>query len=408
MDSVTFYTLLAFLALVCLGFFTAAAIIAYRKGEESSFWAVINSMVSDPYFDGALLGSIGAIYTGQWLVMLGAVTGFIGYKTVATGAVIAKVSDNKYPFFDANKLNQWAAWTISTKTWMAIIGLGAVWYAGSHELIEVANTSIYLISIVSALVAANGYGTIATMITNQDVSKYLTPKMKKAQVLPVPGPVPAVPEPVPAVPEPVLPVPEPVPISQVADRIDEKLQLLNDESSMWAYLRGTLDQRITAHLQHMLKVSNGSITTIAAAQAIADKYLHTVLTEKDCAAINEHLGLPEVIHAYNDVDIMASFEQAYKDGRLPVNVVASFRQAAYERIIQEVIYEAKKRLDDVTALGDERRAVLMEFGISEADAMKAQLAGTKVLVWDRNHYITFEPFSYLGYVDAVFTLPDED
>lgn len=194
---------------------------------------------------------------------------------------------------------------------------------------------------------------------------------------------------------PVVLEPE-VPISLVKDRVKALQKMLTEDQEMWDYLKGALDNRIRDLVQHMLDL-NPNLKTIDAVMEVVNQYLGKCLTKDECAAINAWLGLPEVIHAHTDVDILASFEQAAKAGRLVEYQIDQFRYMAKLWAANDIINEAISRVNDFSLPVAERRLALREFGIFKVNAAKSFFSGGLCTVWNVNHYEPFNGYALAGY-----------
>jgi hypothetical protein len=192
----------------------------------------------------------------------------------------------------------------------------------------------------------------------------------------------------------------------VKEKIEAGRKLVSTDAGMWAFFFDDLSKRINKEVEHMLMVNPG-LGTLDAVKEIVQKYVNVVLTEKDCAAINAFIGLPQVLSAYSDVAIMQSFKESVESGKMTGNptVMQTFRYAANMRVALNIIEEASARVRNDKLSFEERVVALQEFGISEYDSKKMSASGGSVSIFQSavpddpfmgGRYIPFDPYLLAG------------
>ena len=265
----------------------------------------------------------------------------------------------------------------STKIWLTLIGMGLSafmgWRTGGIEglIIALAGSLGLPLTYVVAKAYQNTHGANAPEAINN----------KAPAVTPIDITQPSIEQPV---------------ISLVKDRIVAMQKLVTTDEGMWDYLKGALGNRIKTLLQHMLDL-NPNLKTLDAVKEVVDTYLGKCLTIDECAAINAYLGLPEVIHANTDVDILGSFEQAAKAGRLVQYQIEGFRYMAKLWTAYDIANEAQHRVRDDSLPVDQRRLALQEFGLSKSDATRSFFYGGGCTIWNVNHYELFDGYALIGF-----------
>ncbi len=352
--------------------------------KSQLYWETIKGAVKNPFFIMFLISLVATWSNGDMAGVIASVIGFVGVKTVVNIGTATSENDKQLSL-----LNHFF---LSSRTWVAVFGVIFCYFNYLPNEMK---------QIAIALAGGFGLDQIGVAIKGIDFSKFVKapnvivnqPNVSQPTVPSLPPiEIPQIPAPVPHIP---IPDPE-TPIILVNDALNSRLKLLDSEDASWAYLKGTLGVRVNQWLQHMLDM-NPNLSTIEAVKAIADKYLNIKLTIQDCSNIKAWLGLPEVLHASSDIDILSSFEQLAKAGRLPQYKVDEFMNMARMWMCIEVIFEAAKRVKNPNLSTDTRKKALQEFGISKADAEKAQFsAGVLTHMWNKNRYEEFNPYVLVG------------
>ena len=194
---------------------------------------------------------------------------------------------------------------------------------------------------------------------------------------------------------PVTTAPAAPPVNLVKQRIESFVKVVSSDKGMWEYLKGAVSNRIKAAMQHMLDV-NPNMPTIDAVKEVVDKYLGIKLSAQDCQVIQSVLGLPQVLHAYNDLTVIQSFEDAANAGTLGRYMIEILRQSAIRGATEDVVVDATKRvIDDDSPIAD-RRAALMEFGLPEDVARSAVFSGGQVWINYQGGYRIFNGYQLAG------------
>jgi len=164
---------------IFLLFIIAAGVVAYRRNTFKSYFEVLRSMFINPMFGAALVaGAMSVLVDKSMIAMVGAFVTFITYKAAATETILIKSGDNKYNFFNSDSMNKYASYVISTKTVVALIGIGAIWYAGFFGFFDPAGVEEQILALAGAWFAANGLGAITLLAKGKDLS-FLNPIVQK-------------------------------------------------------------------------------------------------------------------------------------------------------------------------------------------------------------------------------------
>jgi hypothetical protein len=174
-NNATFQIAFWAVVIVCFLFTAIAFLYSWKNKTDADFLSTIGKMFGDPLFMGALFGSIGAALLNKPIIMVGVITAFMTYKTVVTVQIIGSEGDNKYAFFNAKFLNKWASYIISTKTLLALMGVGILWYMGRFGIFDVSIIGVQILAIATEWGAANGITMIKTLSQNASLARKLTP-----------------------------------------------------------------------------------------------------------------------------------------------------------------------------------------------------------------------------------------
>jgi hypothetical protein len=177
------------LVAIMLGFIMASFISSYKRDVLAGFFGTLKSMAIDPIFLGALGTALWSLNGKDFDTMYVAVIGFLAYKLVATEVILFsnKNGTYRYSWFTeaSTTLNKWASVAISTRTLVALIGVGAFWFGGYYGLIDVALVPDKLSEIAGAWLVANGLPAL-TMLKNSGMTSILTPVRKVMKSVDVP------------------------------------------------------------------------------------------------------------------------------------------------------------------------------------------------------------------------------
>lgn len=169
---------------------------------------------------------------------------------------------------------------------------------------------------------------------------------------------------------PIVPVPAPIP--QIRDKIESTVKLINHETK-WDFLMGIWVEKIEKAKQHLLSI-NPNMTQKDLAELMS-KYANGVLNEDDCRNVQSVMGLPQVLHAKNDVLILQSMQAAEKAGNLGKAMSDSMLQAAIRAVKLDIVNDGIIRVQNDSDPIEDRRLALREFGLPKDVADRAMFSG---------------------------------
>lgn len=330
------------------------------------YWETLKAGLSDKIFIAFILG-IFATFQVSFEAGIIAIIAYVGTKTLINITQPIASSDKQLTIFEHICL--------STRTYVGIAGLTLCYIQTPHMWNHMGEIAIAYASGWGADQVATGIKIFWASIDWSKFNKTPNIVVVTQPATPIPNQPPVVVPDVPPAPPPLLEAP----IILVKDTLESRLKLIESEEAAWLYLKGSLKSRIDFWMNHMLQM-NPELKTIEAVKQIAEKYLNIQLTPQDCSNINAWMGLPDVIHAATDVDILATFEQLAKAGRLPKYKVDEFMNMARIWMCIEIINGSAARVKNHALTTEVRRRALQEFGLSPEQANKAQFNGGVKLV----------------------------
>ncbi|MGA9049019.1 MAG: hypothetical protein WB588_08500 [Dehalococcoidia bacterium] len=153
------------------------------------------------------------------------------------------------------------------------------------------------------------------------------------------------------------PLPEDVP--QVKDRIEAALKITGTKDGKWDFLRGILNETVKRWRDTMLAEHPGWENDTKLVDKVIEKYAH--ISASDCIHVRFFLGLPAVLFAKKDIDILDDAQLAEKDGTLGKADEEMYQQMAKWYTGKDIIDEASGRVQDEKLDVNKRRAALQEF-----------------------------------------------
>jgi len=147
----------------------------------------------------------------------------------------------------------------------------------------------------------------------------------------------------PSTPQPVQPAPQEEPISLVKDRIASVVKMINKDTK-WDFLEGIWTDKLNAAKQHMLEV-NPNLTQ-EDMNKLLNQYANGVLSPDDCRNVQSVLGLPQVLHAQNDIQILESMKAAERAGQLGPALSQMYLESAIRDVSMSIANEAIMRVQN--------------------------------------------------------------
>jgi len=184
-------------------------------------------------------------------------------------------------------------------------------------------------------------------------------------------------------------------VSLVKDRISAAVKLVSTDTGMWDYFEQSLGDKINTAMKHMLSL-NPNMATIDAVRAVVDQYLGIKLSTEQCSTIQGILGLPQVLFAYSDASIFASFKTAAMAGTLPSWYIEVLRKSAVRNVTLSLVNEAINRVQNDNADIASRKLALQEFGISPSDAERTIFSSGSTVIWYLGGYRAFNGYALAG------------
>lgn len=180
------------------------------------------------------------------------------------------------------------------------------------------------------------------------------------------------------------------PFSLVKDRIESVRKTIN-KATKWDILTGEFKSKVDAAKAHMLSMNPG-MGGVEAVDAVLSQFSNGVLNEKDCSNVRSYLGLPQIIHAKNDLLILQSAKEAEDNGTLGPAQSDAYLIAAKKYAVKDIVDDAIRRVQAGEGNAASRLA-LQEFGYSAEEANKAQYSGGYVEGFNPWGRAGVDPFS---------------
>ncbi len=197
-------------------------------------------------------------------------------------------------------------------------------------------------------------------------------------------------------------------IVTVKDKIEVMTKIANTDKGLKDLARGIVGLRINEQIAHLKQV-NLQLGDDEAVKQVVQEYVNVVLTEKQCGAANALLGMPAVIAAHADLNIVNSFIQAWEAGNYnnAAHQINQFRQSTIRAMTLRIVEEVASRVRNANLPLIDRQKALIEFGVGDYHAQKSDFATAGVGVWvqptDANgnlvhggHLETFNPYVLAG------------
>lgn len=164
-----------------------------------------------------------------------------------------------------------------------------------------------------------------------------------------------------------------VQVAQIKDRIASTVKMINRDTK-WDFLMGIWVDKVESAKQHLLAINNGSMSQDDMDKILA-QYAGGVLNEDDCRNVQSVMGLPQVLHAQNDVLILQSMQAAEKAGTLGGGMSDTYLKAAIRGVSKAIIDDGINRVQNDSAPIATRRLALQEFGLPQDVADRAMFSG---------------------------------
>lgn len=161
-------------------------------------------------------------------------------------------------------------------------------------------------------------------------------------------------------------------ISRVKDRIASVVKLINKDTK-WDFLEGIWTDKLNAAKQHLLEVNPNM--TQEDMNKLLNQYANGVLSPDDCKNVQSVLGLPQVLHAQNDIQILESMKAAERAGQLGPALSQMYLESAIRDVSMSIVSEAIMRVQNESAGIQAQRRALREFGLDKDTAERAMFSG---------------------------------
>lgn len=150
------------------------------------------------------------------------------------------------------------------------------------------------------------------------------------------------------------------------------VKMINKDTK-WDFLEGIWTDKLNAAKQHMLEV-NPNLTQ-EDMNKLLNQYANGVLSPDDCRNVQSVLGLPQVLHAQNDIQILESMKAAERAGQLGPALSQMYLESAIRDVSMSIANEAIMRVQNESAGIQAQRRALREFGINKDTAERAIFSG---------------------------------